>query len=53
MDILKGYKTYIIVAIGVLVYGAEAMGVLGAGTAEKLEGLLAILGLGTLRASVK
>jgi len=54
LDILKlaGYKTYLIVAVGVLVYGAEAMGILEKGTADKLEGLLTILGVGTLRAGV-
>ena len=52
MNLLAGYKTYIIVAVGVLVYGAEAMGLLEKGTSDQLEGLLAILGLGTLRASI-
>ena len=52
MNFLTGKRTYIIVAVGVVVYGAEAMGLLEKGTADKLEGLLAILGLGTLRAGL-
>jgi len=48
-----GKKTYIVVAIGVGIFGAEAMGLLPAGTTDKLDGLLTILGLGTLRDAIK
>ena len=54
LEVLKmaGWKTYGVVAVGVLVHGAEAMGILQPGTADKLDGLLTIVGLGTLRAGV-
>lgn len=53
MELLSGYKTYLIVILGIMVYGAEAVGLLQDGTANKLEGLLAILGLGALRSGIK
>ena len=52
MNILSGYKTYILVAAGVLLYGAETMGLVGEGTVGKLDDLLVLLGLGTLRLGV-
>ena len=44
--LLGGKKTYIVVILGVLVYGSEAMGLIDSGTATKLEGVLGFLGLG-------
>ena len=49
---LDGYKTYILVGLGVLVYGAEAMGLLDKGSADKLDNLFMLLGLGTMRLAV-
>ena len=46
---LNGYKTYTVVAIAVLLGGAEYIGWLPSGTFDKVDGLLALLGLGTLR----
>ncbi len=50
---LDGKKTFIVVGVGVLIFGAESMGLLPTGTVDKLDGLLALLGLGTLRDAIK
>lgn len=52
LEFLSGKKTYLVMILGVLLYGAEAMGLIPEGTAEKVSGLLALLGLGALRAGV-
>ena len=52
MQFLVGKKTYILVAIGVIVWGAEAMGLVEQGTANKLDALLVVLGLGTIRSAI-
>jgi hypothetical protein len=52
MNFLSGKKTYVVVMLGIVVYGAEAMGIVPEGTAEKLNGFLLLLGLGTLRSAV-
>jgi len=50
---LKGYKTYIIVAVGVLVNGLIAMGYIDESIMGIVNSVLGFLGLGTLRAGVK
>ena len=52
LNALKGKKTFIIVVIGVALYGAEQMGLIPAGTADKIDGLLVILGIGTVRSAL-
>jgi hypothetical protein len=49
---INGFKTYIVSAIGVLLYGLEAMGYIPKGTADKVMPLLGFLGLATLRHAV-
>jgi len=49
---LKGYKTYIVVIVGVLVNGAYAMGYIPEGTLPIINTILGFLGLGALRAGV-
>jgi len=50
---LKGYKTYIVAIIGVLVNGAIAMGYIPEEYLTTINSILGFLGLGTLRAGVK
>lgn len=49
---LNGYKTYILVALGVLVYGAEAIGLVDHSVVDVIEKVVILLGLGTLRRAV-
>jgi len=49
---LKGWKTYLIMAIGVLVNGAFAMGYIPAEWIGLVNSILGFLGLGALRAGV-
>src|SRR3990167_9401204 len=49
---LAGKKTYIVVAIGVLVNGAYAMGLLDDKQVIVIDGFLGLLGLGTIRAGI-
>ncbi len=49
---LKGYKTYLIMAVGVLVNGAFAMGYIPAEWIGLVNSILGFLGLGALRAGV-
>jgi len=49
---LKGLKTYIVVAIGVLVNGAFAMGYIPVESLGIINTVLGFLGLGALRAGV-
>ena len=49
LNTLNGKKTFIVVALGVIIFGSEQMGLVPAGTIDKLDGLLALLGFGTLR----
>lgn len=50
---LKGYKTYIVMAIGVIVNGSAAMGLIPAEWIPAVNSVLAFLGLGALRAGVE
>ncbi len=52
LAMFSGYKTYLVVAAGIILYGAEAMGVLPASTVEKVEDLLVLLGFGALRSGI-
>lgn len=49
----KGYKTYIIAAIGVLLNGAIAMGYIPEQYFEMINAMLGFLGMGTLRAGIQ
>ena len=49
---LKGYKTYIVMIVGVLVNGAYAMGYIPAEWISLVNTILGFLGLGALRAGV-
>jgi len=50
---LKGWRTYIIVVVGVLVNGAAAMGYISAETVDMINKFLVFAGLGTIRAGIK
>jgi len=49
---LKGWKTYIVVAVGVIVNGLFAMGYIPAGIVPIVNTILGFLGLAALRAGV-
>ena len=49
---LKGYKAYIVMIIGVLANGAFAMGLIPAEYIGVVNSILAFLGLGALRAGI-
>lgn len=53
MEWLKGKKTYIVVAVGVIVNGLISMGYIDESMREVVNSILAFLGLGTLRAGVE
>ncbi len=53
MKLLNGHKTQIVVGIGVLLIGAESMGLLPKGTVDQLDTLLTLLGLGAIRSAVR
>lgn len=50
---LKGYKTYIVMIVGVIVNGAFAMGYIPESGLGFANAILGFLGLGALRAGVK
>jgi len=52
MNFLKGKKTYLVVAVGVLVNGLVAMGIIPESSLELVNTLLVFLGLGTIRHGV-
>jgi len=52
MDFLKGKKTYLVVAVGVLVNGAFAMGLIPVEYLGVVNTVLGFLGLATIRAGV-
>ena len=52
MDVLKGYRTYIVAALLALESIAEAKGWISADTGAWLRGLLGATGLATLRMAV-
>lgn len=53
MKFLSGYKTYIIMVVGVLVNGAIAMGYLDPKYFEIVNSILGFLGLGAIRDGIK
>lgn len=50
---LKGYRTYIIAALGIAIFGAEQVGLIPPGSSNKIDIALGMLGLATLRAAVQ
>jgi len=52
LDFLKGKKTYIVVAVGVIVNGLFAMGVIPVEYLGMANTILGFLGLGAIRAGV-
>jgi len=50
--VLKGWKTYIVMGIGVIVNGAYAMGYIPTEAIGFINAILGFLGLGALRAGV-
>ena len=52
MNFLKGYKTYIIVIVGVIVNGLVAMGYIGAEHLVLINSILGLLGLGAIRLGI-
>jgi len=50
---LSGYKTYITVAIGVIAYGLQAMGIIPDVVFQAIAYVAAALGFAFLRAGVK
>ena len=52
LDILKGKKTYLVVAVAFILAGCNAVGWIDQPTTEKIYGILGFLGLGFLRAGV-
>ncbi len=53
MEKLNGYKTYIVIVVGVIFNGLIAMGYVDEGLRPTVNSILTFLGLGTLRAAVK
>ena len=49
---LKGWKTYIVVIVGIIVNGAYAMGYIPEASIGLVNTILGFLGLGALRAGV-
>jgi len=52
MEFLRGYKTYIIVAVGVAVNGLYAMGLVDENFVKSVDGILVFAGLGTIRSGI-
>lgn len=52
MNFLKGWKTYLLMAIGVIYNGLVGMGIITDSYREVVNSILAFLGLGTLRHAV-
>lgn len=52
MNLLKGKKTYIVVAIGVIINGAHTMGLINPNLLPIINVILGFLGLAALRAGV-
>ena len=49
---MKGFKTYVVVIVGILFNGAVAMGYIDEGLRPTINAILAFLGLGALRNAV-
>ena len=52
MSWINGYKTYIVAIVGILVNGAYAMGYLDQQQVVLIDGVLGMLGLGTIRHAI-
>lgn len=52
IDSLKGYKTYITVAVAFIIGGLNATGYIDMATTEKIWGILGFLGLGFIRSGI-
>ena len=50
---IRGYKTYIIMVVGVLANGAIAMGYIDPEYLTTINSILGFLGLGTIRHGIK
>ena len=53
MNFLKGYKTYLVIAIGVIFNGLVAAGYVDEGLRPTVNSILTFLGLGTMRMAIK
>ncbi len=53
MEFLKGKKTYIIMALGVILNGCVAMGYINPDLLPTINSVLGFLGLGALRLGVE
>jgi hypothetical protein len=53
MNFLKGYKTYIVAALAVILAGLKALGYIDDTSYQTILAILGGLGLGFLRAGVK
>ena len=49
---LSGKKTYIVVAVGVIVNGLFSMGYIDESTVKTIDAVLVFVGLGTIRAGI-
>jgi len=49
---LKGWKTYIVVAVGIIFNGLVAMGYIDESMREPVNAVLAFLGLGAMRSAI-
>ena len=52
IDFLQGKKTYIVMSIGVIANGLFAMGYIDEKLITLIDGIVAALGLGTIRAGI-
>ena len=52
MDILKGYKTYIVIVVAVIFNGLVAMGHVPVESIGLVNTILGFLGLGAIRAGI-
>jgi len=52
MEFLSGYKTYIVVAVGVVINGLYAMGLVDENFVKSVDGILIFAGMGTIRAGI-
>lgn len=53
LDKLKGYKTYLVMLIGIVLNGLAAQGYIDASTIDLANKILVFLGLGAVRNGMK
>lgn len=53
MDFLKGKKTFLVAALGIVINGCVAMGYIDGGTVDIINKVLVFLGLGAIRDGIK